>query len=87
MVLGQVKDVPFAKGDVLRHIAGFEHIIEVNGNERLRLVLMDEENLLLRRIPRKALGCADGVDDGMALFQFHGTGLLDFTKDVDPDAA
>ena len=87
MVLGQVKDVPFAKGDVLRHIAGFEHIIEVNGNERLRLVLMDEENLLLRRIPRKTLGGADGIDDGMVLFQLHGTGLLDFAKDVDPDAA
>ena len=66
MILGQVKDVPFTESDILRHIAGFEHIIEVNGNERFRLVLMDEENLLLRRIPRKALSCADGVDDGMA---------------------
>ena len=65
MILGQVEDVPFAEGDILRHVASLEHVIEINGDERFRLVLMDEENLLLRRIPRKALGRADSVDDRM----------------------
>ena len=66
MILGQVEDVPFPEGDILRHVASFEHIIEIDGDERFRLVLMDEENLLLRRIPRKALGRADSIDDRMA---------------------
>ena len=48
---------------------------------------MDEENLLLRRIPRKALGRADSVDDRMAFILFYRTGFTDFAEDVDPDAA
>lgn len=87
VVARHVEKVAFAHDVVLGHVARAQHVVEVDLDERLRLVLMDEVDFFLGRVAREAFGRADGVDDGVGFLKLNGTGLLDLAKDVDARAA
>lgn len=87
VVARHVEQVPFTHDVVLGHIARAQHVVEVDLDERLRLVLMDEVDFLLGRVAREAFGRTDGVDDRMRLLELDGAGLLDLAEDVDAHAA
>lgn len=87
VVARQVEDVALAHDVVLAHVAGAQHVVEVDRDQGLRLVLMNQVNLLLGGVAREALGGADGVHDGVALVELEGAGLLGLAEDVDADGA
>lgn len=86
-VLGQVQDVPFLQFQVVLQVAGLQHIVQVDLDGLVGVVLMDQEHLLLGRIPGEASGGSQGVHDGMALGEFIGAGFLHFSEHMDPDTA
>lgn len=82
-----VEDIALAHDVVLAHVAGAQHVVEVDGDQGLRLVLVNQEDLLLGRVAREALGRADGVHDRVCLFKLNGARLLDLAENVDADGA
>ena len=76
VVAREVKDIPFPERVVLTKVPRREHVVEIDGNQALRLVLMNEVDFFLGRVAREALGRTDGVDNAVRFLELDGAGLI-----------
>ena len=86
-VLGEVEDVPFSQLVIFFHTACLQEVIEIDGDGFVRIVLMDEENFLLRSVPCEAFGGADRINDAVTFGELVSARFLHFPEDEDTDGA